>query len=241
MKEAKINSIPELFFWAASEFMEEKLFNEAADKIVTIIKAFEFETSLYESFTEKMDELTYKDFDEFISELFERIKISKKAAQYFSKPEQLEALSHFASFVSNHLKKKAEIYKEQDKLEEAIKCLEEVLELRPGDEEIEQQIERYKNLSEKSRKPKIFRLVLDGTEQTYEWDWRERTVDLEYEESLILLSETGAMLSEARAIEASGDYYDRVQDEVLYRDDDCVISLKRGRYEDKLVFNPRKP
>jgi tetratricopeptide (TPR) repeat protein len=136
MEVARTNSISELFFWAASEFMEERLFSEAADKIVTIIKAFEFESSFYKSFTEKMDGLDYEGFDEFISELIRRIAISKNLAEYFNKPEQLEALSHFSFLLADHLKKKAVVYDEKSKPEVVIKYLKKALELNPDNYDI---------------------------------------------------------------------------------------------------------
>ena len=161
MEEARINSITELFFWAASEFMEEGLFNEAAEKIVTLIKAFEFETYLYESLTKRMDVLTYKDFEKFISELIKRIEISKKAAEYFNKPEQLEALTHFSSLLSNHLKKKAGVYDEGKKPEKAIKYLNEAFVLESGDKEI---IDLRQSLIEK-----YLNVHIDGIQHKIEW------------------------------------------------------------------------
>lgn len=131
MKKAKINSITELFFWAALEFMKEKLFHEAADKIVTVSRAFEFEKSLHESLAEAIDELRYKDFDQFISELIERIQIAKKAAVYFSKDEQVDALNNFSSFLSDILQKKVETFLEGENNDEAIKCLRKLIKLDP--------------------------------------------------------------------------------------------------------------
>lgn len=161
MKKAIVNSITELFLWAALEFMKEKSFDEAADKIVTIIKAFEFEISLYEPLAESINELNYEDFDKFVSKLIKRIEISKKAAEYFNKPEQIEALTHFSSLLSNHLKKKAGVYDEGKKPEKAIKYLNEAFMLESGDKEIialrQSIIEKYLNVH------------IDGIQQNIIW------------------------------------------------------------------------
>jgi len=141
MGEYAIRSIPDLFYWAASEEIDEGLFSEASQTILSIVRAFEYESKLESSLSICLNGLSYEDYIVFTKGLVKEIELIQKLIDHFDRPDQAERVSRFTVFLSDALRHKAESLLRLKKWKDAIKVLKEVLELRPKDQDIRDRIE----------------------------------------------------------------------------------------------------
>lgn len=178
---------------------------------------------------------------DILGDFQEHIKSCEKCAADFEDATDMHEILIQAKSDADALQELADFYSQKGDYGKAVNLLEKVLVLKPGDEKIETLLKKYANLIKKSKEAKVFRLVLDGSEQIYEWDWEEREISLEFKESISLLSGSGEILGEIKASGLSAAYHDGIQDELLYRDNDCIVLLKRGRFEDRLIIRPKNP
>ncbi|MBC2714924.1 MAG: hypothetical protein HF978_06405 [Desulfobacteraceae bacterium] len=103
MKNYVIKSAPDLLYWAFEELLNKRLLDDAALKLMLIIRAFDFDATLFESMPNQIEKLSHEDQDIFINLLIEYIESSQKAAFAINKEDQYYRLHQFIVFLINYL------------------------------------------------------------------------------------------------------------------------------------------
>ena len=133
---AKIRNIPDLLSWAAYEDIDECLFKEGSQTILSIVRAFRYESKFESSLSICLDGLSYDDYIVFIKELVKEIELTQKVIDHFDRSDQAERVSHFTAFLLGSLRGMAESLLRLKKWKDAITVLKEALNLKPNDSAI---------------------------------------------------------------------------------------------------------
>ena len=133
---AKIRNIPDLLLWAAYEDIDEGLFKEASQTILSIVRAFKYESKLESSLSICLNGLSYDDYIVFVKELVKEIELIQKIVDHFDRPEQCKRVSRFTVFVLSSLRGMAESLLRLKKGKDAITVLKEARNLKPNDSDI---------------------------------------------------------------------------------------------------------
>ena len=133
---AKIRNIPDLLSWAAYEDIDEGLFKEGSQTILSIVRAFRYESKFESSLSICLDGLSYDDYIVFIKELVKEIELTQKVIDHFDRSDQAERVSHFTAFLLGSLRGMAESLLRLKKWKDAITVLKEALNLKPNDSDI---------------------------------------------------------------------------------------------------------
>jgi tetratricopeptide (TPR) repeat protein len=133
----------------------------------------------------------------------------------------------------------AKSYQDQGNIIEAIKCYEEALELKPGDEKI-------KNLILETKKS-VFEVIVGGEKQTPEWEGNQAYISIskpckvKFIRDNKILSEKIYNIENFRgsrlAAKSHGETTpSKKQLEVIYSDKDITIQLEKGSTEGKFII-----
>ena len=133
---AKIRNIPDLLSWAAYEDIDEGLFKEASQTILSIVRAFKYESKLEGSLSICLNGLSYDDYIVFVKELVKEIELTQKIIDHFDRSDQAERVNRFTAFLLSSLRGMAESLLRLKKWKDAITVLKEALTLKPNDSDI---------------------------------------------------------------------------------------------------------
>lgn len=145
----------------------------------------------------------------------------------------------FADNLSNSLNRKAQSHIEAGNITEAIKCYEEALELKPGDEKI-------KNLILETKKS-VFEVIVGGEKQTPEWEGNQAYIPISKPSKVKFIRDNKILSEKIYKIEnfrgsrlAAKSHGEttpsKKQLEVIYSDKDITIQLEKGSTEGKFII-----
>ncbi len=107
----KKQSYPSPFLAAIEEYIRDREFYDAADSLLLLIRAFDFEKAIFEFVKEQLDEMSYEDQEALITELIHQTKWSEAIAEAFSPQEGWPKVQSFTEFLSMYLSSRADLHK----------------------------------------------------------------------------------------------------------------------------------
>jgi hypothetical protein len=126
---AQTQAVASSFLSPIAEYLKQKRFYDAADSLLLLIRAFEFEEAVFQFITDSMDGLPYEDQKEFIEKLIGQIKWSEKISDTFFGDKHRHKLKRFADFLSQFLANKAQYYLRNNETDKASHFIDSVLKL----------------------------------------------------------------------------------------------------------------
>ena len=206
----------------------------------------ESENRLKEKFNKEL--LPTWDFEKIFLEYGKKLlekKEFQKAVNIFDDvlyvyPENIKAQT--LKNISNirFLENQARSYLGEHKIGKAIKSLEDALDIDPDDAEIRNLLEYSKELLEKEKKSIFFKLIEDNAERTIELKREVQIVPVEFKNNLALFSGKGLPMGEITTQRMVNSYLDSKTEIILHENEEWIVLFIKRRYEDELIFIPKK-
>ena len=142
----KITSPVIFFLDVIGQYIDEGLFEHAADKILLICKGFDIENSLFPYLAKKLNELPDDELNSLLEHITEAFQRSIEAIKRFKLHQQKSRMNDFSGLLELYLSQKAREYSNQGNEEQSVKCFEEARKLVLGEsisKKAESQFDKY--------------------------------------------------------------------------------------------------
>lgn len=138
----------------------------------------------------------------------------------------------FAIAKAKALLEKAEAYQKEGKLEEAIKCYQEALEFRPGDEEIQQKIATFKG-----KLP--LEINIDGIKKVIQ-SIRDTVILPISKTARVIITLGGELVFDFHLENEMTLGFNKMEGDIIeFERGDLIIQIQRGKTDDKLIIRKK--